>query len=92
MSDLAPSAAHNLGALTGGLALIAEELAARLHTTHARPGEGWRDCQANSRACQDAARLLDEAERMAGAPVQDDAFTDHMALYGESVTLLGGQP
>jgi hypothetical protein len=52
VSDLAPSAAHNLGALTGGLALIAEELAARLHTTHARPGESWRDCQANSRACR----------------------------------------
>lgn len=89
MTDAGPSPAHELGALAGGLACLVDELSRRLHTLHATPAQPWRECQVSS-ACISARQLVGEAERLAGAPVDADDFTDQAALYAEAVALLGG--
>lgn len=83
--NVGPSAAHDLGALAAGLAQVAEDLASRTHVFHARPGEQWRDCQANSQACNDAARLVCMAEALAVRAVDADDFTDRLAAYAEAI-------
>lgn len=84
--DAGPSPAHFLGGLAAGLASQLDEHAVALHALHAEPGSSYRNCLASTR-CQTAAKLVAEAERVAGRAADAAAFADHLALYAESVAL-----